>query len=458
MTSPTPMWDSEILYLLHANASRTTGVLQTEHVAPDQHQNQSRIRVLLVGDSFTYGWGSADFDSRWPRLLEDRLNATTADGAFEVVTLARGGASSFTQSEWLTDLRSGRFDTLTGASSIAALRMPFDALVVGFVGNDVLANEYDQVASSFNTPIVDPNRLLEVLRSPDRNPHWPAFADAVASMDLGYPAVKLWAPLEYVPPIKDELSLVREVFSGEGFAEVRMDTTNSLLTDHTVSELAVHPADLHPGPALNAAYAADVAAALITALDPERLGAAIAAASPPTRSVVSNFTPVIASLDRLSPAEFFFNVPDTSSLRIPCTDPAGCCLRDSESTDTPCGPEQGLVFVLDGRITEPQLVSCAPLGRPHAQVGLDRMLPPGTQIALTLVSGVELDVSTFGFDDNGFRHDVSRGRLRPGEMTVLSTGPEFSGVVLTQPTNNGCLGPRQEPPHLAAFKLHIERL
>jgi hypothetical protein len=48
-------------------------------------------RILMLGNSFTYGWG-VDFESTWPRLLQDDLKALGK--SIETVNLATPGTSA----------------------------------------------------------------------------------------------------------------------------------------------------------------------------------------------------------------------------------------------------------------------------------------------------------------------------------------------------------------------------
>jgi lysophospholipase L1-like esterase len=95
------------------------------------------IRVLVIGDSFTEGIGLRDLSQQWPRQLAQ--NAARSSGKrVEVVSLSRGGTSTYTHAEWLRaifakepesiDMDPEVFKLLTGT---------YDAIFVGYVTNDV---------------------------------------------------------------------------------------------------------------------------------------------------------------------------------------------------------------------------------------------------------------------------------------------------------------------------------
>ena len=79
------------------------------------------MRILAIGDSFTYGWG-VDIEYTWPFLLEKKLSGQYKDKRVEVINLGVGGAVPSEYSEI--------------AEEYILLYKP-DFVIVGFVeGND----------------------------------------------------------------------------------------------------------------------------------------------------------------------------------------------------------------------------------------------------------------------------------------------------------------------------------
>jgi hypothetical protein len=61
-----------------------------------------RVRVLILGDSFTYGWGVRSGADVFPELLETRLNADKPDPRVEAYEILNGGVPAHPASSWAT--------------------------------------------------------------------------------------------------------------------------------------------------------------------------------------------------------------------------------------------------------------------------------------------------------------------------------------------------------------------
>jgi len=95
------------------------------------------VRVLVLGDSYTQGVGLRDLSQQWPRQLARRAAAAHPGVRIEIVTLARGGASTYTHAEWLHAITAGDPASARITDEMfAVLRVPFDAIMVGYVQND----------------------------------------------------------------------------------------------------------------------------------------------------------------------------------------------------------------------------------------------------------------------------------------------------------------------------------
>lgn len=79
------------------------------------------FRVVIMGDSFTFGHGIKNPEDVYSRLLQEKLDRRYGYGNFEVINLAKGGYSTIDEVRILNDL---------------ALNLSPDVLVLGYYIND----------------------------------------------------------------------------------------------------------------------------------------------------------------------------------------------------------------------------------------------------------------------------------------------------------------------------------
>lgn len=454
LENPDLSWSREDLYYGYTNMQRLAGPYQGEHVVPDVHRNPERIKVLVLGDSFTYGWGSTDLDSRWPRLLEDELNARTTDGTFEVVTLAAGGASTATQAGWLRRLADGDLEHLGISESVApSFQTPFDAVVLGYVDNDVIANPYDEFipeGAYVPTASEDEHRIVSGEIPNPNEVHFRAAVAAIKSFAGSAPA--LWMPLDYSGGTSSPYDLVEPVFTAAGFSTAEPTHARELSRRFDPVSLMVDPVDTHPGPPLLAAFAKDAAEALFPLLDPTRLDAAMRNAFPIERSAVSNYHPTTLEIEAVSNTKVRVSMPDSASHQYTCTQ-----FTVSGTRSSSCDGETMTFLVKDQRLPA-QYVACSYLVRPYAQVMFDRHLGPASSARIELSSAESaLDVYSFGYDPDGFRTHTLLGRVRPGESLDVSLGSRSTrGVLFAEEGSVGCPDATAHDIRLGPFTMDVE--
>lgn len=122
------------------------------------------IRVLVLGDSFTEGIGLRDLSRQWVRQLAQ--NAAKESGKrVEVVSLARGGTSTYTHAEWLRAIFANDPESIqVDPELFGALRGPYDAVFVGYVVNDTTYMPRVEQLRLFNPQILDPATASKVER------------------------------------------------------------------------------------------------------------------------------------------------------------------------------------------------------------------------------------------------------------------------------------------------------
>ncbi len=72
------------------------GFRDVEH---DTEKDDDVFRILIIGDSFTLGYGIDDFEDAYPRLLQKRLG-----NDYEVITLAKAGYSTIDELDVLNSI------------------------------------------------------------------------------------------------------------------------------------------------------------------------------------------------------------------------------------------------------------------------------------------------------------------------------------------------------------------
>ena len=122
-----PYWIRESTYLTYSQFKRFgIGPILKESSYEDKIINENKVfKILVIGDSYTWGHGSNNSHARWgdelARLLKDKYKKD-----IYVTTLARPGSGTITEGEWLN-------------SKIISKYKP-DLVIVGLVFNDVMPN------------------------------------------------------------------------------------------------------------------------------------------------------------------------------------------------------------------------------------------------------------------------------------------------------------------------------
>lgn len=467
-TQPDGVWAREDMYLTDAVHRRSLG-LQTGQLGPPIHRNSNRVRVLVVGDSFTVGTGLRDLDARWPHRLERALDAATEPGTFEVVAFAQGGASVFTYASWLAELADGGDLGRYGSNSYrSALTEPFDVVVVGYVFNDPVPSDFLDavVTDSVHTRVrerfgpdavrerLDPVSTSGLAETLDvdvlpNDKYVSAAIDTIAS--LASPAIPVFAPLPQHTFEDQLIDRVAPRFADAGFVMVDPVATRALIGDHDVTELMVTAVDAHPNTALLSAYATDVAAAVLESLDPAQVEVAMSSAQPARRPDVSSFLPLHLDV-----------AGDLDGVVTVVSDPAQvvCEPLTHFAGEIVCDPAE---FVLvDGGAGPPQWAPCAALGHPFAQFGVAAEAANEAPLEVTLVlaadEGDGLWVASVGYDRAGFEVVELVAPLSVRRPVVVDlTAERLSGFVVVD-TTAGCEPVDGRAIEMPAFVLEVRHL
>jgi len=419
-------WQRENYYVNYANYQRAGSgpLLDAQNGAAD-HPDDA-FRVLVVGDSYSYGYGSPDLDVRWPTQLEIELERRLGPGRVRVDLLVKPGAASIDQADWL-----------------AAYREPYDALVVGYTWNDVFPGEPVRAAWDASacpqTAGDGPGRLnedkvgfdctVERLQGGNLDEVPAAYAgeegralaealDRIVAAADGRPVLAL----QLLTSQKEhDLQQASPLFARAGADEIDprpvLDLIASAGSGPERLDLMVDPGDPHPSMVLARAYARLVADALEPLAGGRRGG-------PVNRPLVSN------------------HLPHTMRTAV---------LDGRWRLDLYPSELETVAYHEDGTRLSPQYVPCMVIGAPHARI----MFDPFTARDLTVTvtdAGQELDLWTAGYDTDG--RPVSRrvGPVREGEPVAVRTGGDVSGILLAV-RDAGC--PTDRDVTLAALTVEI---
>lgn len=484
--SASPSWEREDLYYHTVTTKRNvyfTGLLG-EYGAADVHQNAERLRILVIGDSFTYGVGVRDMQRRWGDLLEDEINRRLGDGVAEVSTLAHRGLSTYGTAMLLDSIRTGEDMIVTiSPEALQELRGEFDVVVLGYVHNDpiplgifddqvtpALQDAAEAVAPGF----VAKDRLEDVehglLYTDDPNPNQAYFEGAITMIRSYNPqAPAIWLPL----PISVETEMIiakqASVFERYGFTIAATKNATEIIDRYADVELMVTPIDYHPNTLLLTAYARDGADAVLSTISGARIEAARAATSRVIRDPIGSYLPLEMQFE-MTGEEMTITNPNSRSIDHECILAGGMGNRTA-CPDGPLGQAHyyiggtnlggELVDISPDSEVSAQYMPCTPLGRAFAQVNFDRMHPSDTRLNISVFSvesGATLIIYAHRYDEEGIEHFDPLGNFAAGDTFELLLDDGVNGLVIAHTESTGCSLDFDDSPWLPDFTLKVKGL
>lgn len=438
LSRPDPAWARETLFLINSHLNRTPGMMPRGQFERPRHLNPDRIRVLVFGDSFSHGWALADPDANWPVLLERSLNESTKPGTFEVVVLARPGASAYDHGAWVAALQRGDRSLLKAPSSdIDLLTEPFDVVVLGFLNNDRLPIDGPGTSTAFGRELViDQDYYLELQTNRRENPYQEELKDALSQMRrFAGTTPLLWAPLEQRWP-QSVIEENRALYEEAGFIPVDMEATRTLHDRYQITELSVTSSDSHPSPALTKAYASDVAPAVLEQVQPERLKQAMNNAVPVEYHRISGVLPTWLDVEVH---------PTRSNVRVTLgTLDAATSFKHCGSNYSP-RPELRQVCTatdqyveISGKRYPHQAFPCSMLGRPYLHIQTDPSHVGGVSVSVRTTDRTKVDVFAYGYGDDGFPLTEPLGVSGTGETLSIPAGAGLHGVFVASRSVMSC--------------------
>lgn len=373
------------------------------------------LRILAVGDSYTYGYGLPSRADAWPSLLEEELRTRGIDAT--VAAYAEPGASLFSYSDWFDNL-----ENCEPADTCNPER--FDAVIVGFYANDFHPRQGDTITARTDTPPGPPSRI-------QTSPYEEYAGEAARNITTRAGNVPVyWMPLTGVgsnpqsrnTPVNWDPDRWWGLLKDSGMIRTATEHAEAAVAKLDAAALMANPGEYHPSRALQLAYARD-AAELFT-------GTKTAAARTTTDDVVLETTPRARTtvnggeitLTYESQPNWFCNeltdlgpaIENMAPLLIapgPALDGAAC--RDGRTVLTIGGEEHTLP-------AEP----CMENGAPHLRV----QFRPGVRATLRVTTTAGTTMSRVVLDQDGNRKTLPAEPI--GQETRIQL-PETVGLLVS---------------------------
>ena len=234
-------------YLYRVANGYTNGTREAEgdgYLQPDLNSPRPDAkRYLLMGDSYTFGWGLANIDARWSTQLSLALGED-----HDIDAYALPGASLYTYANW--------------ARTAVARGETYHTIIIGFSENDAHPGPIEagdrRVAYTFYDDLPETRRTA-IERGDEANPNQEALEAALGDLEtIGRRHIII--PLygvdqSYWPSIERSIETAR----GRGWEIAPMHITKATIQGRNPGTLTVAPFDTHPNERLQAAYAVDAA-------------------------------------------------------------------------------------------------------------------------------------------------------------------------------------------------------
>jgi len=426
------------------------------------------IRVAVAGDSYVFGAGAEDSNSRWAMLLEQELNRQTGHLAFEVVPITKTASSSMDVADWVTPERISKlgidafiltygrndyspsyheswickqFNRCVDDGYDPITTNPLNVFLVdclkgddsptGWFIRNVLNPWFPNLSKSLIDRYCDPDTMSRelgavpeggILEDPDNSPYWPNYIESMDRLSRNIGAMPKYALYTGASGSYEQGMVPAHIqLAKSGFEVLLMQNTVQLRrTESSENDLWVNPIDGHPNRKLASAYARDGAQVIIRDFP----NIANVQGMSKQRPVISNYLPVQLTISETDP----------KSMTI---------ILDPRNNKKESWVSEG------GRLF--QSAPCASLGRPHARVMFDpyrSITAPHSTVTVTLhATEVATLVVPLSYAKDGSQILQQPLRMNPGDTVSL---PSDTAGVLLAGLKNGC--PKDNDIHMTGFK------
>jgi len=462
--SSSEIWARENMYInLSALERQGRGpYLKDQNYSARSTAKNDVVRILTVGDSYTYGVGVADPDTLWHRRVLQLLQSEYPYAKIEMITLAKPGASLVEEVEWLSDglLRridpdiimfghvvndatpSGRERAICGDRpnckilAAANLKEYTDCISGSGPGpskwiDKIVSPSFPLVSQSILLRYCDIRRIereddgsiLQVDDSDD--PYYPLFlnsVDRIAEINKTYPVVSASLDDGGMPPLL--LNLQQEL-KVRGLQPV--EHSNSIFDKRGIPLIGLfaNPADYHPGNYVTIRQAKDIVRS-IKRNHNELFVRGSVGTKTTSRPVVSSHLPVSMSVSKLG----------------------------NGRVSIVSKPVESKIYGLADNFLEEQQTPCALIGRTHIRIMFDMNVSAGSEVSLDSISS-NFTVYVVGYDVEGVPTLRVVGKAEPESSFTFILKQGETGMLISPSNYVPCDSTRKLPAPQISFNMSV---